>query len=117
VKRIRALCGSIFRPSLVANAVRLQLHALAYNLGNFMRTSFDGPLLAVTANCRLLKAGKSTILGPKPPESGEGSESMSSRSARASTARIILCASSFATIVVACRRGNAQEKIRESQKR
>ena len=25
-------------PSFSANAVRLQLHALAYNLGNFMRT-------------------------------------------------------------------------------
>ncbi len=25
-------------PSFAANAVRLQLHALAYNLGNFLRT-------------------------------------------------------------------------------
>ena len=27
-----------FMPSFAANAVRLQLHALAYNLGNFLRT-------------------------------------------------------------------------------
>src|SRR6202030_2521802 len=27
-----------FRGSIVTNAVRLQLHALAYNLGNFLRT-------------------------------------------------------------------------------
>jgi len=25
-------------PGVAANAVRLQLHAIAYNLGNFMRT-------------------------------------------------------------------------------
>jgi hypothetical protein len=33
-------CGSFAKPSrpIAANAVRLQLHALAYNLANFMRT-------------------------------------------------------------------------------
>jgi Transposase DDE domain group 1 len=30
--------GKASRQSLSANAVRLQLHALAYNLGNFLRT-------------------------------------------------------------------------------
>ena len=29
---------AVVMPSFAANAVRLQLHALAYNLGNFMRT-------------------------------------------------------------------------------
>ena len=31
-------CGRLSCRSLRNNAVRLQLHALAYNLGNFMRT-------------------------------------------------------------------------------
>ena len=40
IKWTRLSCGKFGVPSACAcnNAVRLQLHALAYNLGNFMRT-------------------------------------------------------------------------------
>jgi hypothetical protein len=34
----KRLVGRPRRPPFAANAVRLQLHALAYNLGNFLRT-------------------------------------------------------------------------------
>jgi hypothetical protein len=34
-------------------------------------TSFDGPVLAVTANCRCSRRAKARPFGPKPLESGE----------------------------------------------
>jgi len=35
LRKLDLRCGAVHR---TANAVRLQLHALAYNLGNFLRT-------------------------------------------------------------------------------
>ena len=51
--------------SLAANAVRLQLHALAYNLGNFMRTlampKAAEPWLLTSLREKLIKIGAKVV--------------------------------------------------------
>ena len=52
-------------PNLAANTVRLQLHALAYNLGNFMRTlampKAAGPWSLTSLREKLIKIGAKVV--------------------------------------------------------
>ena len=58
--------------TFAANAVRLQLHVLAYNLGNFMRTlAMPETAQPWSLTSLLPKPVRSAILAAKPPESGE----------------------------------------------
>jgi hypothetical protein len=51
IKSTRLSCRAF-----AANAVRLQLHALAYNLGNFMRTEGKGAIKWTRLSCRTFAA-------------------------------------------------------------
>jgi hypothetical protein len=49
-------------PEFAANAVRLQLHALAYNLANFLRTlATPEPMRLTTLKEKLIKIGAKVV--------------------------------------------------------
>jgi hypothetical protein len=55
--------GRSFPVAFAANAVRLQLHALAYNLGNFLRTlATPEPIKDWSLKEKLIKVGAKVII-------------------------------------------------------